>query len=248
MNCHEFRQLLERGIEDRSSWAEGVRQHVAECPDPDCTCASMLRNAETLDAVIEQWRAARPQVDVVDRVASAWRNVESTSIVRAASTMSSSQRLRGHDRRSAVTVALCALGVLVLAVAVLSTASRQPRPVADAPVHPEAVTPLKHRLATADPGEHQETDDDPEEALETVGRSYVGLVQNATNVVSDMVALAFCGDQDLEDPTAAVDWVDDWKQNLQPVRDEVDGTVDEILETIPNQRLLPETWLLDLPT
>ena len=72
-----------------------------------------------------------------------------------------------------------------------------------------------------------------------MGRSYVGLVQNATYAVTDVVVLTFGGGESLEQPSPAVHWVDRWREELGPVRSEVDDAWDEFFKSFPES--LPST-------
>jgi hypothetical protein len=70
-------------------------------------------------------------------------------------------------------------------------------------------------------------------ALQDMGRSYVGYMQNATFAVTDVVILTLGGSEVVEEPSPAARWVHRWRDELSPVRDDVDDAVERFLKTFP---------------
>lgn len=234
MNCHEFQNWLETAAEQRlSATTEAAVSHARTCANDKCRVA--WEHSLLLERALAGWRHVRPPIDVTNRIIRAWRtglpgdpHVET---VPSRSTGTPMPTARPATRMwPAITVAA------VLCAALLSLMVTRPTPVAITPpqgntVAVESAAPVEDEpnvtAASADP------------VLQDMGRSYVGLVQNATYAVTDVVVLTFGGGESLEQPSPAVHWVDRWREELGPVRSEVDDAWDEFFKTFPDS--LPST-------
>jgi hypothetical protein len=237
MNCTEFKTALELRQPAESLTPE-ISGHLDACRDPQCR--QIWDDARLLDPAIAAWRRHAPRANRSDAVVARWRQERQPHV------QGRTVSLNGHQpgwstHRSgssaakpasrAPWLALASVVGLFVAVAVLSTGPasmdnfvdhrpghRHHDPLLDegAPLIAMAETPA------------------PEQAMQDVGMTYVGVAQSATRIVTDFVMLTLGDSDEIEDPSVDRAWLEQWGQQLEPVGDGVDEAVDGLLESFPD--------------
>ncbi len=242
MNCTEFRNQMLSSIECRAPLdATDAETHLRGCNQAECR--QQWQAVQLLERMIAEWRGMEPDVDVTDRVVAEWRSGAGTPItphsVTAAGLNLTNGRAPSIARRRAGARRAISPGAwsAIAAAAVLFVST-----LALVAITPNGPAPMAHQTQ----GSPDVADDDPatrpsgtliaqtDPALQDMGRSYVGLMQNATCAVTDVVVLTLGGDERLEEPTPAARWVHRWRDELDPVRDDVDDAVEKFLKTFPD--------------
>jgi hypothetical protein len=238
MNCIEFRSRLESSIERRESLDQAAAEaHLRGCEEAECR--REWQAAMLLERGITEWRGMRPAVDLADRVIAEWRAGAATpvklcSVPACGVHLTNGRATAVAGRRSAISPgAWSAIAVAtVLCVAALALNSSVPDGRVPMTRQPHVVpTVAGHEVASQTDPTHA-AQSDP--ALQVMGRSYVGLMQNATSAVTDVVVLTLAGNEQLEEPSPAARWVHRWRDELDPVRNDVDDAVEEFLKTFPD--------------
>jgi hypothetical protein len=241
MNCTEFKTRLASAVERRQPLdSAAADDHWRRCND--AACRRQWQAALLLEQGIAAWRRLPPAINVTDGVVTEWRaGLETCSPPHVSPTGAGhvangrapiGARSRAATRSTNSAGAWSAIVVAaVLCVGTLALVSFVPNN--SAPVAHTAPGPLPagDGLA-AGAGEFAVAASDP--ALEDMGRSYVGLMQNATFAVTDVVVLTLGGSEQIEEPTPAAHWVHRWRDELGPVRDDVDDAVEKFLKTFPD--------------
>lgn len=247
MNCTEFQNWLETAAERRvSARTASAASHASTCPH--ATCRTSWQQSLLLERALDGWRRISPPIDLTDRVVGDWRadardgrptiagHVRLSRRSEGPTLLAvSNDRMRRRGRPLAAGWPAAAVGV-VLCAAVMSLTVVRPAP--DVTIAQRENSIPVESPAVADPGAAVSPESHGP-MLQGMGRSYVGLVQNATHAVTDVVVLTFGGADSLEEPSPAVRWVDRWRDELGPVRSEVDDAWDEFFETFPDS--LPST-------
>jgi hypothetical protein len=234
MNCHEFQKRLETAAEQQISVAtEAAISHARSCANSECRMR--WEQSLLMERALAGWRGVRPPIDVTDRVVQEWRpelrGHRHVDFVRSSASRTPSPVGRAAGKAwPAITV------TAVLCAAVLSLTVARPEPVATTSRPENTASLVSTAPVQAGP---TETPASTDPVLQDMGRSYVGLVQNATYAVTDVVVLTFGGGESLEQPSPAVHWVDRWREELGPVRSEVDDAWDEFFKSFPES--LPST-------
>jgi hypothetical protein len=239
MNCAEFRDQLHSSIERRRPVNAAAETHLQHCDDAACRRA--WREALLLDGAIAEWRRVQPTIHVADRVVAEWRafadrpakpSLGSESAPHRANGRAVRQSRRRSLERGTVPTGAWLAGAVatVLCVTTLALVSSTPRPPDSVALTTQQGTLHVNQDGAADPILVAHSDP----ALQDIGRSYVGLMQNATFAVTDVVVLTLGGDEQLEEPSPAARWVHRWRDELDPVRDDFDDAVEKILRTIPD--------------
>jgi hypothetical protein len=237
MNCTEFRTALEIRQPAKPVTPE-ISGHLDACRDPQCR--QVWEDARLLDPAIAAWRKWTPRANCTETVVARWRQ-ERRPHVRSQATSLNGDQSGWSTRRSGSTavksasrapwLALASVVGLFAAVAVLSAGPasmdnfvdhrpghRHHDPVLDegAPLIAMAETPA------------------PEQAMQDVGMTYVGVAQNATRIVTDFVMLTLGDSDEIEDPSVDREWIEQWSEQLEPVGEGVDEAVDGLLESFPD--------------
>jgi len=239
MNCTEFRDRLESSIEHRRPPdAAAAETHLRGCDEAECRRQWLA--ALLLDRSIAEWRDMQPAVDVADGVVSLWR---AGSMIPRSPPADGVRLVNGRTpamvgrrdgtRRAISPGAWSAIAVAaVLCVGTLALISSAPIGPAPMSRQTHVLPPVADQDLATRPNPTLVAQSDP--ALQDVGRSYVGLMQNATSAVTDVVVLTLGGDEQLEEPSPAARWVHRWRDELDPVRDDVDDAVERFLKTFPD--------------
>ncbi len=74
-NCDEFRERLEWCIEQRMFYEHNLHLHAEHCS----MCVEVWEQQQTLDAVIQTWSRATPEIDFADAIVTAWQRGSSPS-------------------------------------------------------------------------------------------------------------------------------------------------------------------------
>jgi hypothetical protein len=242
MNCTEFRNRLESSIERRQPLdAAAAESHLCGCDDAECR--RQWQAAILLERGIAAWCGMRSAVDVTDRVIAEWRAGAGKPITPHSAPAAGVHRTNGRatgiaGRRAAAhsTIspgAWSAIAVAaVLCVSTLALVSSAPNSPAPTALQPQVSPSVADHEPAARPTQTLVVQSDP--ALQNMGRSYVGLMQNATCAVTDVVVLTLGGNEQLEEPSPAARWVHRWRDELDPVRDDVDDAVEKFLKTFPD--------------
>lgn len=241
MNCTEFKGRLESWIEHRRPLdAVAAETHLRGCED--AACRRQWQAALLLERGIAAWRRTQPTVDVTEHVVAEWRNGAERSITPHSSSAAGAHLANGRapgvarspaPARNAISAgawsAIAVAAVLcVSTLALILSVPNSPTPLAHQPpgqpqpVHDNATPQPTLVVASSDP------------ALQDMGRSYVGLMQNATFAVTDVVVLTLGGSEQIEEPSPAALWMHRWRDELSPVRDDVDDAVERFLKTFPD--------------
>jgi hypothetical protein len=242
MNCTEFRNQLQSSIERRAPLdATAVETHLRGCDQAECR--QEWQAVQLLERVIAEWRGMQPAVDVTDRIVAEWRSRAGTPATpysvsaagpdltngRAPSLASRRAGARRAISRGAWSAIAVATVLFVSTLALVSFPPNGPTPIVQ---QPQAFPDVADDDAATQPSVTLIARSDP--ALQDMGRSYVGLMQNATCAVTDVVVLTLGGDERLEEPSPAARWVHRWRDELDPVRDDVDDAVEKFLKTFPD--------------
>ena len=233
MNCTEFRQSLELPSAASRSAAAA---HLQSCQDAECQQA--WTEAEWLDLAIAAWKGSTPRVDCGDRVVAQWKADRSATVsARPASAVrpvgSATRGGGGPAPAGSSWIVLASALAVLAAVALIGSSGTQQRDViADrdagsavdvhAPDVPATVGPV---IAESTP---------PDQGMQDVSLAYIGVAQNATRFMTDVVMLTFGDSEEIEDPSIDQEWIDQWGEQLQPVGEGVDNAVDGILKSFPD--------------
>jgi len=235
MNCSRFKSQLQTQVEARALLSShGLREHLSECTDPACREAWL--EACLLEQAIGEWTAGIPESNFGERVISELRLSAATSGAETpAPPVRVSREIPSPAGRSSSRwiVLSAALLVLLSLLAVLTLPGPGTTPdssIAESPTPPDAnVAPpaLDEPLLLVDapPPQRDETE---------LSTAYLGYAENATHFLTDTVALTLAGEEDIEDPTAAADWIHRVEARLSPLGENFDAALDQFLRTIPD--------------
>lgn len=233
MNCTEFRQSLEVPSADAS--AAAAVAHLRSCEDE--ACRNAWAEAEWLDRAIAAWKMSAPRVDCGDRVVAQWKlDRAAAAPARPSISIRPVRTETGGGGNAAAAnsswiVLASALAVLVAVALVGSSGTQQREVIADRDADPviDATAP-----DTPAPDEPLVAATNPDQGMQDVGLAYVGVAQNATRFMTDVVMLTFGDSEEIEDPSIDQEWIDQWGRQLQPVGEGVDNAVDGILKSFPD--------------
>jgi hypothetical protein len=228
MNCSRFRSKLESLAERRSSLSEmddEVRDHLSGCHRRECREAWL--ELCLLDQAIGEWAAGFAKPDLGERIVCELRSVDAGRAGSVSSNPPVAQPARVHlnsttqpDRSAGSRWIVVAVALLVL-VSLIAIVTSQPRSNGPAPrdvMAENGTAPVApRRLAEAD-----------------LSSAYLALAEDATQFLTDTVALTLAGEEEIDDPTPAADWIHRVQDRVGPWGDEFDAALDRFLGTLPD--------------
>jgi hypothetical protein len=249
MNCTEFERYLDESVERRQPPdAQQVRDHLAECRRNECR--QLWEDLQLLARAVSAWRQVAPRIQLDETVLRQWAGGNRaaaghsrTPLDRvftiaaegpAEATGAAEQRaavrpLAPREARRRTAAAVVAGVVLLMTVGSLWTRMRQ----TGGDITDVGSTASQKTSAGADVLSGN-SDPVADPALQDVSMSYVSMAQNATRMVTDTVVLTIGGEEELEEPNRAVQWIGGWQERIDPWGAEIGAAVERILETLPN--------------
>lgn len=238
MNCSQFRSRLHSLVEERSSVRgidDGLRDHLANCGDTECRGAWL--EVCLLDEAIGDWAGSFPEPDLGERVvrelrSSAGASSEVRPVGGSGEAGSVDTGSRVQSRWVVVSVALL---VLVSLVALISWTQRagndlvEPGLITDDSIPNTEVAERGFEPPTAPfaPPER-------EFAEAELNSAYLNIAEGATQFLTDTVVLTLAGEEDIENPTAAAEFIHRVRNRVGPWGDEFDAALDRFLGTLPD--------------
>jgi hypothetical protein len=241
MNCAEFERHLDDSVERRQPPdAHKVREHLESCARSECR--RLWEDLQLLASAVAAWRQVAPRIQLDETVVRQWAGAlrtaaaghrqtplerafriasERPAVTTGADERRAARALAPREARRGTAAAVVAAIVLLMTVGSLWTRVRH----AGSPPQTGAVA------SDAREGNPELAVD---AALQNVSMSYVSLAQNATRMVTDTVVLTIGGEEDLEEPNRAAQWIGGWQDRLDPWGEEIGAAVERILETLPN--------------
>lgn len=231
MNCSRFKSQLKSRIEERAlpgTPDEALREHLTNCTDPACREAWF--DACLLEQAIGEWAADFPKPDLSERVLGELQSSAGASAAPASPVRVSraAPARTGQPNSSRWVVVSVALLVLVSLVVILSPPRRQTTQD-DFRVADTAVAPPAPEVSITPPDTPERLADETE-----LSTTYLSFAEDATQFLTDAVALTLAGEEEIEDPTAAADWIRRMEDRLGPLGEDFDAALDEFLQTIPD--------------
>lgn len=228
MNCSRFRSKLESLAERRSSLSEmddDVREHLSGCHRRECREAWL--ELCLLDQSIGEWAAGFAKPDLGERVVrelrsgGAGRSVNpsrESRVAPAARVQLNSTKQPGQNTGSRWVVLAVALLALVSLIAIVTSQPRTNDAAAGGVVAENATMPdTRERLAEAE-----------------LSGAYLAIAEDATQFLTDTVAVTLAGEEEIDDPTAAADWIHRVQDRVEPWGEEFDDALDRFLGTLPD--------------
>ncbi len=256
-SCTEFERLLEQAALDRhTADAELLRAHADLCSD----CRSLLECHALLDRAIAVWRAAVPEVDLVDAVIARWAYEQESPAVAApgsaetvspavpASRVAIAPVSQQKSRRVHAAVAVCAALVALIAVGLSGRLARhdgETTGIAGAPVIAVRATgsPAAGVASLTEQDAGDQEDEEIDSLLRKAGSAYLVLAQDAASAIGGTTILVKSVNESAVLPavpvtTASPDagrgevsrLVEQWGRELTPMRREFGQALDFLLD------------------
>ena len=219
MNCHELKNLLDGPeLAASSRAAAAIADHLRTCDDPEC--ARSVADARLFEAAVRDWRTRTPRVQLANPV------VRELAAGRARPLAAAPVPRRGAPR--ALVGVACAALALTASIILMKGPPTDPTLADRAPRQP-VTTPVPVEVANDAPAAPEAVPVTDEPA------KYLSVAQQASYFVTDLVAVTLAGERDLEDSTIDADWTTRLQEQWHPVGDQIDQTVEDVLQVWPQK-------------